>query len=138
MNSPAYDLLTYFVTEQSTYIAGTNAFVGIMPEEPDVCVTFYDYAGGTPNPKWLIDYPVVRCVARGEKRNYNSGYILADLVKDTILGIGGIEINSMHYSGVNMERDINYEGYDENNRAGFTLSFYVTREPNSSQNRLPL
>jgi hypothetical protein len=36
------------LTAASVATVGTNLFIGLMPDKPDVCVGLYEYAGAAP------------------------------------------------------------------------------------------
>jgi hypothetical protein len=129
-------------------LAGYNAptaewqlFIGTEPPVPEKVITIFRSGGGSPNPKWLVDYPSVQIRVRGAIGEYDDAQSKASSVKDALLGLGPYA----HTSGdvlvqVNMQGDIFPLPADETGKPIFVVNFNLRVEPASTSltNRLPL
>lgn len=115
-------------------------FVGKQATTPTASVTVKNAPGPDANPKYLLDYPAIQIMIRGNKGNYTEAYAKAQLVKDRLLGIPSQDVNGVRWVLVNLIGDINDLGEDSNNSPLFSVNFQFIIEPpsNPNSNRIPL
>lgn len=120
--SPAANIESLLNT-QGLATSGTNMFVGLDPGGITLTVTLYDYAGSAPHPTLSRDEPRVQIMVFGGQEDYAEGYSKAQSIKSYLLGLTGQTIGSEIYFAFRMIGDINFVGYDANNRPMFSLNF---------------
>lgn len=115
-------------------------FIGKQPATPTTAVTVKIAAGPDANPKYLLDYPVVQIMIRGEKGEYEAAYNKAQLVKDVLLGIPSQTIKDVRWVLVNLIGDIIDMGTSQEDHPMFSLNFqFIVEPPETEQsNRIPL
>lgn len=142
MSDPTIGIKDLLVTAGAGVFDSTSAwgiFIGKRPDLPDSCITIYQHGGGTPNPKWLVDYPSVQVMVRGGLNGYQAAYAKAVVIKNTLLGLPSQDLNGDRWVAVNMVGDINSIGQDEKQRPMFSLNFRLIIEPaDATDNRDPL
>lgn len=117
----------------SVAVAGTNLFIGILPESPDVCVGLYEYAGAPPLEVFrdmgeTLERPSVQVIVRASRNDYPTARNLIKGVRDTLTNITDETINGVRFLRVNQISAINAVGTDENDRPEFTLSLQAVVE----------
>lgn len=119
-------------------VFGTNLFIGKMPRTPDAAVSIMQTGGRPANPKWLLDYPSMQVMVRGAKNDYVGAQAKALAVKDALLGHPSQDVNGDRWVQFNMLGDIMLLGYDEEDRAMFSLNWSLIIQPASGTNRIAL
>lgn len=117
----------------SVAIAGTNLFIGIMPETPDVCVALYEYAGSPPLEVFVdndetLERPSIQVIVRASRNDYPTARTLIKDVRDTLTAITDETISGIRFLRVNQNSAINAVGTDDNQRPEFTLSLQAVLE----------
>ena len=115
--------------------------VGAMPDSPNKIIMITDTVGIESNPKYLLDFPTVQVLVRGNTSGYLDTYREAKAVKDIILGVtpfttgDGDRIVSITQNG-----DIGFIGRDENMRPLWTGNYALIIEPQvpATSNRIAL
>ena len=137
-NSPALDIATILQTNGLGTL-GTDIFVGREPETPDQIITIYDTPGIAPNAKYLRDEPTVQCRTRGRPDTYGATWILAQQIKDTLLGLAPQLIGGLsNYVLFVQIADISGAAGDSLNRPVLISNWQLVRELSSGGNRIPL
>jgi len=137
MNSPSEDIkdiLELAAVDSSSGIIpdltfGTNLFIGILPDSPDLCVCVKDTSGSSPethstNP---LEYPTLQILVRGTVSGYKAAYrsskcILELLRAKTNFNQGGTKYHHMHPVS-----DVGFIGSDGKNRPVFSMNFEIMR-----------
>lgn len=131
MATPAEHLKNILVTAGlGTF--GTNLFVSKMPDLPDLCITLYDSGGETPNPAWLLDFPSVQAMVRGEENGYQTLYQKVKDVVDALLGYPSTDVSDGRLVSVRMNGGPAFLGYDEKKRPQFSINWTLIFEPTAS------
>ena len=117
----------------SVAVPGTNLFIGILPESPDLCVALYEYAGSPPlevmrNNAETLERPSIQVIVRASRNDYPAARTLIKNVRDTLTAITDETINGVRFLRVNQNSAINAVGSDENDRPEFTLSLQAVVE----------
>lgn len=113
-------------------------YISKMPDAPANCITLSDSGGLAPNPKWLLDFPDISVVVRGE--DYASTYAKMRDIKNKLLGLPNQDINGDHWDGIIQVGEAGFIGYDPKNRPMFSATFRLFLEPADAvgDNRDPL
>ena len=72
---------------------GWGIYVNEMPTSPDTVIAVMDTPGGTPNPKYALDFPSVQCLVRGSPNGGQALQTKAIEIKDALLGITSQDLN---------------------------------------------
>ena len=120
---------------QSASVAtvGTNLFIGILPETPDVCIGLYEYAGAAPlevlvDNNATLERPSIQVIVRASRNDYLTARTLIKNVRDTLTEITDETIEGVRFLRVNQNSAINSVGMDDNDRPEFTLSLQAVVE----------
>jgi len=118
-------------------------FVSKQPDDagsPDRAITIYDSGGLDPSPGWLLDYPSVQVVVRGEQNRYSEAYDKAIEIQKVILGKAALDLNGDRWVQFNQAGGVGFIGYDQNRRPELSINFNLIIQPgvSSGQNRSPL
>ena len=121
-------------------VSGWQIEIGTMPDEPDEVISINDTGGLDPNPKWLLDYPTIQIMVRGNTNGYLDTFVEAKAVKDLLLGITSTDINGDRWVSVTQNGDLGYIGRDSDMRPIFSVNFALIIEPQvvANSNRLAL
>lgn len=152
MASPAESIATFLVAKGVGVLPPTaptpsacRIYIGRQQEEPNFSVTLADTGSlGNPNTKWLLDFPTVQALIRGEPNGYRDAYQKAQDVKDALLGVDpqavGSGADQVWWSGITMMSDISYIAHDDKSRPLFSANFRILLERDKSvlSNREPL
>lgn len=109
-----------------------SLYIGSQPDTPERVVTIYDSAGGTPNPRWLLDYPHVQIRVRGNVNDYQVASQKAIELRNRLLGRASYDA----YNGsgdrivaINAIGDVAFVGKDEQHRPEFVFNLSLIVEP---------
>jgi len=125
----ARDLLAAHVN-----VSGWTIEIGSLPDSPNKLISINDTGGLEPNPKWLLDYPTLQIMVRGEMNGYLDTFREAKAVKDLLLGVASQDINGDRWVSVLMNGDLAYLGLDDSSRSLFSMNFSLIIEPQSVLN----
>lgn len=117
----------------SVAITGTNMFIGLMPDDPDVCLSLYEYAGSQPlevlrDNDATLERPSVQVLVRATRNDYPSARALIESARDTLTGITDETISNVRFLRVSALSSINAVGLDDNERPMFTLALQAVTE----------
>lgn len=117
----------------SVAITGNNLFIGIMPDDPDVCVSLYEYAGAEPlevliDNSATLERPSVQVLVRATRNDYPTARALIESARDTLTGITDETISNVRFLRVSALSSINAVGLDDNERPMFTLALQAITE----------
>lgn len=120
---------------QSASVAtvATNLFIGLMPNDPDVCVALYEYAGSPPLEVLVsnadtLERPSVQVITRASRNDYPTAKTLIENARNALTGVTDETISGVRFLRVNQISSINALGVDENDRPRFSLSLQVVME----------
>lgn len=139
MTSPASVGAKTVITAHAA-VSGWQIEIGVMPDTPDKVIVISDTGGLDPNPKWLIDYPTLQVMVRGNTSGYLDTFTEAKAVKDLLLGLTSQDISGDRWVSITQNGDLMFLGRDEDMRPLFSVNFALIIEPQVvvDSNRLPL
>jgi len=108
--------------------------IGTAPDTPNKVTTLTDTGGLDPNPKYLLDFPTVQVVVRGDPNGYVAARTEARAVKDVCLGVDSQDIGTDRLVAINQLGDVAYIGRDDQMRPMFSINFALIVEPAESAN----
>ena len=117
----------------SVAVTASNLFIGLMPDQPDLCVAIYEYSGQSPlevmtSNAATLERPSVQVLVRSSRNDYPGGRTLISSVRDTLTAITDQTISGERFLRVNQISSINALGLDDNDRPRFSLSLQVVME----------
>jgi hypothetical protein len=115
------------LTSASVATTAVNLFIGLMPDQPDLCAALYEYAGAAPlevlrNNAATLERPSIQVMTRGARNDYPAARALIEAIRDNLTGVTDVEISGIRFLRVNQISSINALGTDDNDRPRFTLS----------------
>jgi hypothetical protein len=114
---------------------------GFMTETPDQQIVCYDTPGQAPNPKWLLDYPVIQVMVRALRNGYKDGRAKMRDAYDALLALPPQVLgDGSRIDAITVLSAPSYIGNDQNERPKFSCNFRVIFEPTATSlsNREPL
>lgn len=124
MNPASLDIRD--VLDSAGVLTDWSAYVGLEPAEGSQTVTLYDSGDWrAPEPNVALEYPSVQ--ARIRAGNYATGYAQALAVRNAIHALPAQTVNGTRYVGVWGISGPLFLGYDESDRARFTVNAQLTR-----------
>lgn len=121
------------LTTASVATVGTNLFLGMMPDSPDLCVALYEYAGAPPlevlrDNDATLERPGIQVLVRAGRNDYPIARDLTNTIRNTLTGITDEEISGVRFLRVSALSAVNATGTDEKDRPQFTLSMQAVAE----------
>ncbi len=144
MAEPEVGVRDLLVTNTVGVFAATSGWsihIGGLPEKPDTAISVSHTGGLNPSPLWLLDYPSVQVMVRGDASGYVAAKAKITEVKDVLLGITSLTLNGDRWDSIRMLGDIGWLGFDNaDKRPIFSLNLTLIIEPAASAetNRIPL
>jgi hypothetical protein len=128
------DFLKAFLTNYFDELTIANSFIGLMPEDPDLCITYYDTGGGEQNDRIAIDDHKVMIRTRGQYAEARK------LLAKTKLAIQSFErfvlVDGSILTGIWITNGVNFIGKDDQQRSLFSLNLRVAITPIQKGNRI--
>lgn len=127
--------------ETHVIASGWQIEIGQFPNSPNKVIMLMDTGGVEPNPKYLLDFPTVQALVRGNPGGYLDTFREAKAVKDILLGIDAFTTpDGDRWDGITQNGDLASVGRDESMRPMFSVNFAVILEPQvvANSNRLAL
>jgi hypothetical protein len=120
---------------QSASIAFTaqNLFIGLMPDQPDLCVAIYEASGAAPlevlvNNDATLERPAIQVLTRGGRNDYPAARALAASVQAELVKITNEDVSGTRFLRVHTMSSINAVGPDDNHRPIFSLALQAVVE----------
>jgi hypothetical protein len=130
MNSSAFDIRDLLVTALGL-VKGTTIFLGVEPANPDNTVTVFDTPGLPPDLTLDRDekYGRPSIQVRVRNNNYQTGWALANNIKDALHGRANETLGGTYYSLISATDEPAMLDYDRNGRPRFIINFNLQRYP---------
>jgi len=129
MNSASEDIKDMLVDNSSLgLVFGTDLFIGKIPTTPANCITIRDTSGGIPDislDSSSFYNPTVQIIVRNT--DYTVGYTLIENIRESLHGRAQETWNGTLYSVITAQSDIGSLGWDDNDRALFSINFNMKR-----------
>ena len=121
------------LTEIGAYLAtenvgtvGTDIFLGLMPDQPDNCVSLFEYAGSPPDLHWAGEYPGLQVRVRSV--SYPAGRAKIGEIVDLLHGLHEQELDGIRYLLIKAWGSPEVLKRDSSNRIEFFVNFEIIKE----------
>jgi hypothetical protein len=114
---------------------GTNIFLSLMPDTPDVCIAVYEYEGLPPLDTFgasvtvALDRPSIQVMTRASRNDYVTGRDKAVDVRNSLAKISNQSLSGIQILRIAPTSAINSVGLDEKDRPLATISFTAVVVP---------
>jgi len=117
-----------YLQTQGEGTLGTNLFLAVMPETPDVCVAVYENAGSRPmftmgSDPWSIDQPLIQVICRAGRGDYPIARNKAETIRATLGAIVDTTISSIPIMRMESQGSVVPLGEDDNQRPLISMNF---------------
>jgi hypothetical protein len=130
MNAPSIDIKDWLETNSGLgLVFATNLFISREPSTPDNTVTIYDTSAGADKPDMEGDSIIYNnsIQIRIRNKSYETGWVLADSIKDVLSPVSNITINSSKYLSIFHQNGPFVLEWDDNNRVILIMNFQIER-----------
>lgn len=133
MNSPSKDIKDLLEDSGSgiDLVYAENLFCNLVPDvgvDNILTVTVLDSPGDSPYPGTAVyDRPGIMVYVRGVANGYTAAYEMAADISTYLHNKHNETINSTRYISIFRVGDINWLGFDENQRPMFSINFAIQR-----------
>jgi len=141
MADPAEGIKDLLVTAGVGVFAATSGwgiFIASEPNKPDTAITINSTGGQPSNPRFLVDFPSVQVMVRGDENGYQALWTKVKAVKDALLGLPSQDLSGDRWVAINQAGNEGFLGFDDNNRPRFSLNFNLIIEPATGTHRISL
>lgn len=132
--NPCEDLLELLLDSSAGDIGdfaattGWGIYLGEMPDKPDSCILLRDgIADWPPAPNYDYEYPSVQIRVRNKKGGFSTAYSKIKAIKDVLHGRYNETINDSRYIQILVKSDIEFIGFDENQRPIYVMNLSCQR-----------
>jgi hypothetical protein len=118
---------TYLQTNNKGTL-GTNIFLGVLPESPDVCIGVFEYEGLTPmftmgTAGIEIDRPSVQLLFRATRDDYPTARDAADSARILLSAVANQTLSSIRVLRIEPVGSVMPMGVDKNSRPIISCNF---------------
>lgn len=106
---------------------GTDLFVAKEPDSPDFAITVYDNGGADPEPHYVEDRTNFQVRVRGARGGYATAYSKLHNIRAYLKTVANETWNGTRYIGIWAQGDVQFAGFDDNDRPAFTADFRTIR-----------
>ena len=119
------DISTY-LKEQNIGTPGTDMFLGLMPDQPDNCLAFFEYAGSPPDLHWNGEYPGLQ--VRVRNKSYSAARTKIGTVMKKLHGLCEQTLSGTRYLLIKARGSPEILKRDSNNRVELFVNFEIIKE----------
>ena len=117
-----------YLDAQTTLTLGTDLFLGILPDQPDVCVAVMEDSGNAPRygmgPGGIqIDQPSLQVYSRAARDDYPAARDRADEVRLLLAAVTDLTMSGLRVLRVEPTGSVSPLGVDEEHRPLVTVTF---------------
>jgi len=116
---------TYLATK-SIGTVGTDIFLGLMPDQPDNCVTLFEYAGSPPDLHWAGEYPGLQ--VRVRNKSYAAARSKIGEVIEKLHGLHEQTLSGTRYLLIRARGSPEVLKRDASNRVELFVNFEIIKE----------
>lgn len=123
------DIATYLAGKNLGTV-GTDIFKGFYPDQPDNCISLFEYAG-SPTELTMCGSPTLErpgLQVRVRDKDYSAGRARIGRVVDYLHGLAGTTLGSTRYLLIRANQSPESMGTDANNRSEFVVNFSIIKE----------
>ena len=119
------DIGTY-LKNQGIGTPGTDIFLGLMPDQPDNCVSLFEYAGSPPDLHWAGEYPGLQ--VRVRNKSYAAARAKIGEIAKELHGLHEQMLSGTRYLLIKARGSPEILKRDASNRVELVLNFEVMKE----------
>lgn len=114
---------------------GTNIFLSLMPDTPDLCTAVYEYAGLAPLDTFgasvtvALDRPSIQVMTRAGRNDYVAARDRAVNVRNALAKVSNVSLSGIQVLRIAPTSAINAIGLDSKDRPLVTISFTAVVVP---------
>lgn len=117
-----------YLNSASVAIQGTNLFLAVMPETPDVCVAVYENTGNNPtftmgSAPYAIDRPTIQVICRASRGDYPTARDKAVEIRDLLGAVTDQTLSGLGVMRIQPQGSLGPMGEDENLRPMVSINF---------------
>lgn len=117
----------------SVAFAGSDLFIGLMPDQPDKCMTLYEYQGQQPlevlrDEGATLERPGVQVLVRAGRNDYPGAREFIVNARDVLASIADETISGVRFLRVSVSNGPFATGTDPNDRPLFSLNLAAVVE----------
>ena len=115
-----------YLATQNVGTVGTDIFLGLMPDQPDNCITLFEYAGSPPDLHWNGEYPGLQ--VRVRNKSYAAGRAKIEEVVTELHGAHELTLNGTRYLLIKARGSPEVLKRDNSNRVELFVNFEIIKE----------
>lgn len=130
MNAPSKDLAILLAASSTGLTLGTDLFYSREPDGASIAdkiVTVLDTPGLDPATYTTLLAPNAQVRIRGNAGEFDDSFTLAETVRNTLHAVKNTTVGGTRYIHIIATSDLNWLGYDDNNRPLWTINFRILR-----------
>lgn len=114
---------------------GTNIFLSLMPDTPDVCLTVYEYSGLAPLDTFgasvtvALDRPSIQVMTRATRNDYVTARDKAVDVRNALAKVSNVTLSGINVLRIAPTSAINPIALDDKDRPLVVINFSVVVVP---------
>lgn len=123
-----------YLQAQGQGTLGTNLFLAILPESPDVCVCVYETPGLAPHltmgtAATAVDQPGLQVITRAARGDYPAARDKAHAIRALLGAVTETSISGIHILRISPDSSLLPMGEDENGRPMVSVNFSCQVRP---------
>jgi hypothetical protein len=115
-----------YLQSQGIGTLGTDLFLGLMPDQPDNCITLFQYAGSPPDLHWSGEYPGLQVLVRD--KSYPAGKAKIEQIVRELHGLHETVLGGTRYLLIKARGSPEILKRDANNRVELFVNFEIIKE----------
>jgi len=128
MSTTILEAIGDYLAAQGEGTLGTNLFLAVMPETPDVCVAVYENAGNSPSftmgsAPFAIDRPTIQVICRAARGDYPTARNKAVSIRNLLGAVTDQTLSGINVMRIEVQGSVIPMGEDENQRPMVSINF---------------
>lgn len=123
-----------YLAAQGQGTLGTNLFLAVIPETPDVCVAVYENSGNRPSftmgsAPFAIDRPLIQVICRSTRSDYPGARDKAETIRSLLGAVTEETLSGVHVMRIESQGSVIPMGEDDNQRPMVSVNFECMVRP---------
>jgi hypothetical protein len=118
--------ISAYLATKNVGTVGTDIFLGLMPDQPDNCVSLFEYAGSPPDLHWAGEYPGLQ--VRVRNKSYAAARAKIGEIAKELHGLHEQMLSGTRYLLIKARGSPEILKRDASNRVELVLNFEVMKE----------
>jgi len=117
-----------YLVAQGQGTLGTNLFLSLLPDSPDVCVSLYESSGGEPRyvmsvSGQVVDQPNLQVICRATRDDYPTARDKAETIRQLLEDVVGLSQSGVQILSIVPTGSVNPLGVDPEHRPLVSVNF---------------